>query len=229
MLRGIGIQLGVNRTSFTEARSRSGITFDSLELRRDSLKRKVVEYTDASLGARWQARSLELAGSVARRLGAASFRTTSWSLSATRWLTPQLALIGGAGHYAADPAASLPAGRYATLGLRLGMGGGGAGPSPAAPAVEAGLTRVRRGSDGLVALEVEAPQARTVELMGDFTSWLPVTLARGRSHLWRVSLPVPPGIHHLVVRVDGGEWRAPPGSQPVLNEFGVSVGALLVD
>ena len=66
--------------------------------------------------------------------------------------------------------------------------------------------------------------------MGDFTSWLPVTLARGRSApVARQSTRSRPGIHHLVVRVDGGEWRAPPGSQPVLNEFGVSVGALLVD
>ena len=82
-----------------------------------------------------------------RRLGAASVRTTSWSLSATRWLTPQLALIGGAGHYAADPASSLPAGRYATLGSATRAWAAAApASSPAAPAVEAGFTRVRRGS-----------------------------------------------------------------------------------
>jgi hypothetical protein len=146
------------------------------------------------------------------------------------WLTPQLALVGGTGHYAADPAASLPAGRYATLALRIGVGGGPAARPEKEPAsAAAGFTRARRGSDGLVALEVQAPRARAVELMGDFTDWSPVVLTRGGSGLWRVRLPVSPGIHHLVVRVDGGEWRAPPGAPPTVNEFGVAVGALLVD
>lgn len=228
VLRGIGIELAVDRTSFTEARRPNVI--DTLSPVEDTLfRRSVIEYTDASLGARWQTRSVELAASLARRLGAASVRATSWSLSATRRLTPQLALVAGTGHYAADPASSLPAGRYATLALRIGMGGAAASPPRATPPVDAGFTRVRRGSDGHVALEVQAPRAGSVELMADFTSWRPVALARGRSHLWHVSLPVTPGIHHLVVRIDGGEWRAPPGSRPVVNEFGVSVGELLVE
>ena len=231
VLRGVGIELGIDRTSFTEGRLRPGVVFDSLSPRQDTLvRRTVVEYTDASLGARWQRGSLELAATLARRLGSATLQATSWSLSATRWLTPRLAVVGGAGHYAADPASSLPAGRYATLALRVGVGG----HAPAAPenpplAVEAGFTRARRGADGLVALEVAAPGARAVELMGDFTDWTPVTLARGRGGLWQVRLPIPPGIHRLVVRLDGGAWRPPPGARPALNEFGVPVGAVLVD
>jgi hypothetical protein len=138
--------------------------------------------------------------------------------------------VGGTGHYAADLASSLPAGRYATLALRIGVGAGGS-PSPVpAPASDAsGSTRLRRGADGLVALDVRAPGARSVELMGDFTDWSAVELARRGSSQWQVRLPVPPGIHHLVVRIDGGEWRAPPGSRPTVNEYGVAVGAVLVD
>ena len=231
VLRGVGIELGVDRTSFTEGRLRSGVIFDSLDLRSDTLfRRSVTEYTDASLGARWQAGALELSATVARRLGVSAVQATSWSLSATRWITPQLALVGGTGHYPADPASKLPAGRYATLALRVGVGGGAPAPPRREPkTVEAGYTRARRGGDGLVALEVQAPGARAVELMGDFTDWAPVTLARSRSGTWQVRLPVPPGIHSLVVRIDGGEWRAPPGARPSVNEFGVPVGAVLVD
>jgi hypothetical protein len=231
VLQGVHLTLGVDRTSFTEERLRPGAVFDSLGSRQDTLlQRSVIEYTDASLGARWRAGSFELGGSIARRLGVTAVRATSWSLSATRWLTPQLALVGGTGHYAADLASSLPAGRYATLALRIGVGAGGS-PSPVpAPASDAsGSTRLRRGADGLVALDVRAPGARSVELMGDFTDWSAVELARRGSSQWQVRLPVPPGIHHLVVRIDGGEWRAPPGSRPTVNEYGVAVGAVLVD
>jgi hypothetical protein len=231
LVQGIGLTLGVDRTSFTEERLRPGAVFDTLSPRQDTLlQRSVVEYTDASLGARWRAGSLELGGSVARRLGVRAVRATSWSLSATRWLTPQLAVVGGTGHYAADLASRLPAGRYATLSLRIGVGAGGSPPLvPAAAAEAAGSTRLRRGADGLVALEVRAPGARSVELMGDFTDWSAVALARRGSGHWQVRLPLPPGLHHLVVRIDGGEWRAPPGSRPAVNEYGVAVGAVLVD
>jgi hypothetical protein len=231
VLRGVGIELGIDRTSFTEGRLRPGVTIDSLTPRQDTLvRRTVVEYTDASVGAHWQRGSLELAATLARRLGSATLRSTSWSLSATRWLTPQLALVGGAGHYAADPASSLPAGRYATLALRVGVGGHApATPGRAPTAVEAGFTRARRGADGLVSLEVTAPGARMVELMGDFTDWSPVPLAPAHAGRWQVRLPIPPGLHRLVVRLDGGDWRPLAGTRPSLNEFGVPVGALLVD
>ena len=231
VLHGVGIEFGVDRTSFTERRLKPGAVLDSLTPRQDTLfGRSLTEYTDASLGARWRAGPLELAGSVARRLGGSGLQATSWSLSATRWLTPQLALVGGTGRYAADPALSLPAGRYATLALRIGVGGGSsAQPEKESASPPAGFTRARRGDDGLVALQVRAPRAAAVELMGDFTDWTPVALIRGRSGVWQVRLPVSPGIHRLVVRIDGGEWRAPPGAPQTLNEFGVAVGAVLVD
>ena len=232
VLRGIRIEIGVDRTSFTDRQLRSGVVFDSLDPRPDTLfRRSVVEYTDASLGAGWQAGSLELSATVARRLGRPALQATVWSLSATRWLTPQLAVVAGAGHYAADPVSSLPAGRYATVALRIGVGGGAAAaPLPEAPVRTAhGGMRVRRGDDGLVALEVDLPGARTVELKGDFTDWDAVALERGRSGRWEVRRTIAPGIHHLVVRIDGGEWRAPPGTREVVDEFGVPVGALLVE
>jgi hypothetical protein len=232
IVRGVHLEIGVDRTSFTDRQLRGGVVFDSLDPRPDTLfRRSVVEYTDASVGARWQAGPLELSAAVARRLGRSALQSTAWSVSAMRWLTPQLALVAGTGHYAADPASSLPPGRYATVALRIGVGGA----TPAAPRHETparsahGGTRARRGADGVVALQVDVPKARSVELKGDFTDWATVALERARSGRWELRRAMSPGIHHLVVRIDGGEWQVPPGAQAIVNEFGVPVGALLVE
>jgi hypothetical protein len=232
ILRGVHIEIGVDRTSFTERQLRDGVVFDSLDPRPDTLfRRSVVEYTDASIGARWQAGPLELSAAVARRLGRSALQSTTWSVSAMRWLTPQLALVAGTGHYAADPVSSLPAGRYATVALRIGVGAAmPAAPTPATPARSArGATRARRDADGLVVLEMDVPNARSVELKGDFTDWATAGLERVRSGRWELRRAISPGVHHLVVRIDGGEWGVPPGAQVIVNEFGVPVGALLVE
>jgi hypothetical protein len=76
---------------------------------------------------------------------------------------------------------------------------------------------------------VRARHAETVELAGDFTDWKPVTLARWGPDWWRAVLAIPPGLHRLAIRIDGGEWRAPPGTRPVESEFGGQVAEILVD
>jgi hypothetical protein len=167
---------------------------------------------------------------IGRRLGNSALQSTSWSLSATRWLTPQLALVAGAGHYVADPVASLPSGRYATIGLRIGVGGGPVvAPKETPTGAARGAVRASRGIDGLVALLIDAPGAHSVEVMGDFTDWRQLELERADAAHWRARLPISPGIHHLLVRIDGGKWQVPPGAQSQVDEFGVPVGALLVN
>jgi hypothetical protein len=59
-----------------------------------------------------------------------------------------------------------------------------------------------------------------VEIMGDFTSWQPVRLARQGDGWWTASLPIPRGTHQMNVRVDGGAWGVPPGLTTVKDEFG---------
>jgi hypothetical protein len=76
---------------------------------------------------------------------------------------------------------------------------------------------------------VRAPEAETVELTGDFTDWKPVTLRQWGPDSWRTLLPVSPGLHRLAVRIDGGEWRAPPGTRPIESEFGGQVAEVVVE
>ncbi len=56
-----------------------------------------------------------------------------------------------------------------------------------------------------------APEALSVQLVGDFTRWqeCPIHLKKGARGVWRASVPLPPGTHHYRFLVDG-EWRDDP-------------------
>jgi hypothetical protein len=69
-----------------------------------------------------------------------------------------------------------------------------------------------------------------VEITGDFTNWVPVRLtpASGPAAAWSVTLPINTGKYQMNIRTDGGPWTVPPGLLSMLDEFGGSVGLLVV-
>ena len=79
------------------------------------------------------------------------------------------------------------------------------------------------------ALRVRNVRAARLELMGDISDWQPVELVRDGASGWRFDGPIEPGIHHLLMRIDGGAWRAPPSLPTVESEFGQTVGLLVVE
>ncbi|MEP6762700.1 MAG: hypothetical protein ABJB66_00250 [Gemmatimonadaceae bacterium] len=79
-----------------------------------------------------------------------------------------------------------------------------------------------------VQLIVDAPNATSIELMGDATSWTVANLYKSNDGRWRAELKIPAGANRLQVRADGGEWIAPPGLPLGNNDFGSPVGLLLV-
>ncbi len=56
-----------------------------------------------------------------------------------------------------------------------------------------------------------APDAVSVQLVGDFTQWQerPINLHKGADGLWRTTVELEPGTHHYRFLVDG-EWRDDP-------------------
>ena len=56
-----------------------------------------------------------------------------------------------------------------------------------------------------------APEASSVQLVGDFTQWResPISLNRGMDGVWRTTVQLPTGTHHYRFLVDG-EWRDDP-------------------
>ena len=76
---------------------------------------------------------------------------------------------------------------------------------------------------------LRVPGARTVELMGDMTDWQPLALERKGAAGWVVTLAMTRGVHHVLVRVDGGEWTVPPRMTGAASEFAGTVGVLVVE
>src|SRR5256885_2228117 len=68
----------------------------------------------------------------------------------------------------------------------------------------------------------------TVEIMGDFTDWAPIPLIRRGRDLWELLVPLNPGVHQINLRIDGGQWIAPPGVPTLKDGFNGEVGVLVV-
>ncbi len=67
-----------------------------------------------------------------------------------------------------------------------------------------------------------------VELKGDLTDWQPVRMQPSRRDpgVWEVVIAVAPGLYHVNLRIDGGEWIVPPGLATVPDGFGGDTGLL---
>ena len=195
-------------------------------------------YRDAVLQARYTRGWLELSGGIGSRGGDPTLGLRNWGdLSATIWLTRRLALVAGHGSYPSDPTQLSPGGQYTALSMRVATRPpvlrdaltrtmGYPAPTIVRPVV-AGF-EVDRRRDGRTRIRVRAADARTVEIMGDFTDWLPVPLERGRGDRWEIILPLERGTHQLNVRVDGGPWGVPPGIGTAPDDFGGVVGLLII-
>jgi len=205
-----------------------------------------VRYTDSQLSAHWSQSSVEIGAEIGLRAGATGAiiggSGRHWgSIAVTTWIAPRVGMILSGGTYPIDLTQGFPGGRFLTLSLRLRS-------SPPRAATEphesnaGGFTRATttepvmifralppsRG-DGLVVIEVTMPGARSVEVSGDFTLWKPVRLTKSSGGVWRISLPMGRGTHQINLRVNGERWVVPPGLTPLTDEFGGTVGLLVVE
>ncbi len=152
----------------------------------------------------------------------------AWTrLDASMMLGERLAVVMGAGLAPARLAFLAPDRRQFTMGLRWTRA-----PlrNSALPAIEpaAAAFQVHRADARHARIQVRVPGARTVELSGDFTAWRPVSLRHDALDSWSVTLPIEPGTYHVSLRVNGGEWNAPPGLPQVRDEFSGIVGLVVV-
>jgi hypothetical protein len=165
-------------------------------------------------------------------------RTRSWgSLSAVAWVRPRIAFTATGGTYPVDPTQGFPGGRFLSVSVRFATSrrpvtvvpepDTAAANSASGPAAVDGF-RASRNSSGLVLIRVSAPNARIVEISGDFNGWVPMRLEETGDGSWTGRLQLAPGNYEMNLRVDGGAWVAPPGLLPLEDEFGGSVGLLVL-
>jgi hypothetical protein len=186
--------------------------------------------TDAMVSGRWHIGSVGFDASLGRRFSRSTPALVLWGLSAYRPITPLLDLIASAGRSGSDPATAVPGSRYLALGLRFRVRGG---PRPLvlppAPSADRAAFHLGPALGSGREIVVRLPGAHRVELAGDFTDWRPVPLDPWAHGTWRTVLTIPPGLRRLALRVDGGEWHAPPGLRPVASEFGGEVAEIVVE
>lgn len=198
-----------------------------------------VRYTDAEATVRFDNSRVELTAVAGLRSAIAGYdeSATAWaSVNATSWISSALGITAGVGSYPADPGQDLPAARYVSLGVRYSPRSVRRPPTVLSADVLGAIARnappamtVTSGPAGRRTISYRLPGARLVEIMGDFTDWTPLQMGPSQpSGSWAISLPVTSGVHQVNVRIDGGEWTVPEGLTAIRDEFGGSVGILLV-
>jgi hypothetical protein len=201
-----------------------------------------IRYADLELAARWTAGRVELAGSAGTRAGDAAKVTPSderaWgSAAATVRLGGPFSLVASTGSYPVDFVQGFPGGRYVSL--ALGFIPRSATRRTVPSEVPNGGDAIRRTRGvaafamertpaGLHRVRVRAPGAGRVQLAGDFSAWQPVQLHRTGSGWWEAEVRIPAGTQQIAVRVDDGEWAAPPDVVVVPDELGGSAGLVAV-
>ena len=204
------------------------------------------KYVDGQLSLTWTRERLDVSALAATRWGSRlpfdPAGTRTWaSVAVTAWATPVFGIVGAGGTYPVDPTQGFPGGRFISLGIRLASGRRNALNASTSPGIEtarievpgtasaaADVFRAEARPQGVVLLMVHAPSAGRVEINGDFSGWTPVDLERTSEGWWTRALPIAPGKYEMNLRVDGGSWIVPPGLLGMKDEFGGSVGLLVV-
>ncbi len=127
-----------------------------------------------------------------------------------------------------DVVRGIPGSTRAFAGVRWALGARRA-PSPPAPGPPDVVRAAPGARAGARTLAFALGAAGSAELRGSFTDWRAVPLRRAADGTWQAEVALPPGVHTLAVRVDGGPWRAPPGLPAADDGFGGEVGTLVVE
>ena len=205
-----------------------------------------IRYADFQGVLYWRRDKLEVGGQGGFRVGRPLVTLGSdqkvWaSANAVYAVTQRFAVVTSGGTYPVNPTEGFPGGRFISLSMRWSPGrqaimqsesavkpaSGVAAASGEQPSAT-GLIYSRRGADS-VAFRVTTVNASQVEIAGDFTRWKPRALLPAAPGVWTLTLPISPGTYQMNVRVNGGEWVAPPSMLTMLDEFGGRVGLLVIE
>jgi hypothetical protein len=183
-----------------------------------------VRYTEGALTLRLEGdmASLDLAAGARRDPDAAQLVEPMLSATAAFWQSPTVAWTVSLARQLPDFVHGADATHVVSVGVRFRE------PTPAA--VRA--SRVRpivqvAGEDGSRVIRVRAAGAHRVEVMGDFTDWVPLELTPNGGVFER-AVTIASGSHRVVVRIDGGAWRPAANTPAVDDDLGGRAGLLVL-
>lgn len=189
--------------------------------------------TDVESSVKFDYRFVEVTVRGGRRFGDGydvTPESRQWaSAQAAVWISNQIAAVGGGGREPAQPTRGLPARTFATLGVMLAYWPIPRGVVPVeTPASLVQAFELRPAGPALQRITARIGGVETVEVMGDFSDWTPLPLMRrGRDH-WELLVPMKNGMHQINMRIDGGQWIAPPGMPTMKDDFNGDVGVVVV-
>jgi len=195
--------------------------------------RRESRVTDFEGSVHWQHRLVEVTVAGGQRFGDrldVTADSRQWASARTAiWLTNQLAAVAAGGSEPAQPTRGLPARKYGALGLMLAYWPIPRGTVPVAtPASLVKSFELRPAGIALQRITARIGGVETVEIMGDFTDWAPIPLVRRGRDLWELLVPMSTGVHQINMRIDGGDWIAPPGVPAIRDGFNGEVGVLVI-
>ena len=182
--------------------------------------------------------------SVGVRVGEAQRGTVTWGSATASWpLVAGALATASIGSYPVDLIQGLPGARYAALAMRLPNGRLAlhrrapprvmSPPPPARP--ELPITErlalvIGPALDSLSLREVRvwAPGIASVELLADFSQWIPVPLIRQPDGEWRGYYYVSAGMHRLNLRLNRQDIDVPVNLARLRDDFAGDVGLIIV-
>jgi hypothetical protein len=189
--------------------------------------------TDLEGSLKWEHRLLEVTVRGGHRFGD-SFDATpesrQWASGQVAvWLSPQIAAVAGGGREPAQPTRGLPARSFGSLGLMLAYWPIPRGVVPVeTPASLVQAFELRPAGTEVQRITARIGGVESVEVMGDFSDWEPMPLIRRGRDAWELLVPMSPGVHQINMRIDRGDWIAPPGMPARKDGFNGEVGIVVV-
>lgn len=196
--------------------------------------RRQTRVNDVESSLRWAFRGIEFSGQGGYRFGdplEIGADSRQWLMgTATIWITPRVAFVTGGGRQPANLARAIPARSFMSVGMTLATWSSPRGHIPVAPARRAMIREfgVRPVQPGTHRIQARVRGVESVEIMGTFSDWQPVSLVRRDRELWEISVPMGTGVHEINIRIDGGEWMTPPGLPTKRDAYGGEVGVVMV-
>lgn len=193
-----------------------------------------IRYTDVQISGALNFSRVDLDASAGLRGGSQlptlGGTAKSWgSVSITGWIASHIALVASAGTYPVDLTQGFPGGRFASFSIRFGSRRFSPSREQRAEPMPLDVFMLRNVDEGMREIRINLPGASTVAIMGDFTDWAAIALKREDNGWWSARLPIKAGIHEINLRIDNGSWTVPRGLPKKTDEFGGSVGVLVVE
>jgi hypothetical protein len=190
---------------------------------------RALRWADVAARATWSVDRLSVDARVGLQPKLDVTPATVWMrATATIGLSARLSLVATGG---SDPSRvwfGMPASHFVSLGLRVAAPAMARPPAAAAVRPSVADFNVRRADADTYLITLHVPNARTVELSGDFTGWRPIAMQQASPDVWQTTASLSFGAHRVNVRVDGDVWTAPPGLPSQRDEFNGSVGLFVV-